>query len=90
VSVQERFIFAADRRAADCFVRQPTLGGQYVGIYSTPSLWKTIPGGYRNANRPVWVPSGGSASCGTGFTGGPIWLVQTASGASNGDLACWQ
>jgi hypothetical protein len=74
--------------AVDYFLQQPSLGVQAVGIYSTASMWKSITGGYRDAAWPVWVPGSGSASCGTGFTGGPVWLVQTKSGASEGDLAC--
>ena len=74
--------------AVDYFRQQPGLGVQSVGIYSTASMWKSITGGYVDTSWPVWVPGSSSASCGVGFTGGSIWLVQTASGASNGDLAC--
>jgi hypothetical protein len=74
--------------AVDYFRRQPTLGVQAVGIYSTPAMWRTITGGHRDPTWPVWVPGADKGSCGTGFTTGPVWLVQTASGVSNGDLAC--
>ena len=62
-----------------------------VGIYSTPSMWKEITGGWQNG-LPTWVGGGtkGNAPslCGTGFTGGPVYLVQYARGAYDGNYAC--
>jgi hypothetical protein len=70
------------------YLLEPSPQAQAVGIYSTASMWRSITGGHRDATWLVWVPGSGSASCSTGFTGGPVWLVQTKSGASEGDLAC--
>jgi hypothetical protein len=68
--------------------------GSAVGIYSTPAMWKTITGAWQNG-LPAWVAAstGTTATtaisfCGTGFTGGPVWLVQYASGGSDHDYAC--
>lgn len=65
--------------------------GFTVGIYSTGSMWKTITGSWQNL-LPAWVAGGSSAdpsaSCGTGFTGGAVYLVQYASGGYDGDYAC--
>ncbi len=62
-----------------------------VGIYSTPSMWKEITGGWQNG-LPVWVGGGtrgnAQALCGTGFTGGPVSLVQYARGEYDGNTAC--
>jgi hypothetical protein len=58
-----------------------------IGFYSTPLQWGHITGGWQN-NHPSWhatgqsPPSGGHSAavehCGTGFTGGSVWLVQYA------------
>jgi hypothetical protein len=65
--------------------------GFMVGIYSTPAMWQEITGGWR-MGLPVWVGGGEKANpqenCGLGFTGGPVWLVQYADGAYDGDYAC--
>jgi len=74
--------------AVDYLSQQPNPKAQSVGIYSTPSMWMSITGGYHHPDWPVWVPGSGNTSCGTGFTGGSIWLVQVKSGASLGDVAC--
>jgi len=62
-----------------------------VGIYSTPSMWKEITGGWQNG-LPAWVGGGtqGNAPtlCGVGFTGGPVYLVQYARGVYDGNYAC--
>lgn len=62
-----------------------------VGIYSTPSMWKEITGGWQNG-LPAWVGGGtkGNAPtlCGVGFTGGSVYLVQYARSAYDGDYAC--
>jgi hypothetical protein len=65
--------------------------GLTVGIYSTGTMWQEITGGWQ-AGVPVWVGGGEKANpqeeCGVGFTGGPVWLVQYADGAYDGDYAC--
>ncbi|MDQ2783609.1 MAG: hypothetical protein M3Y58_01255 [Chloroflexota bacterium] len=62
-----------------------------VGIYSTPAMWKEITGGWQNG-LPAWVGGGtrgnAQALCGTGFTGGPVYLVQYARGDYDGNYAC--
>lgn len=62
-----------------------------VGIYSTPSMWRSITGGWRN-NLPIWYAGTSSTTCAfaqaNSFTNGSVWLVQQASGVSNGDLSC--
>lgn len=62
-----------------------------VGIYSTSSMWKEITGGWQNG-LPAWVGGGtrgnAQALCGTGFTGGPVYLVQYARGDYDGDYTC--
>ncbi len=65
-----------------------------VGIYSTSSQWSTITGGSNMPAVPNWLPGATSAKtaatyCGTtGFTGGPVRLVQYPSGRFDGDYAC--
>lgn len=62
-----------------------------VGIYSTPAMWQEITGGWQ-VGLPVWVGGGTKEKartwCGTGFTGGPVYLVQYANGGYDGNLAC--
>jgi len=62
-----------------------------VGIYSTAAMWKEITGGWQNG-LPAWVGGGtkGEAPtlCSTGFTGGPVYLVQYARGEYDGNYAC--
>jgi hypothetical protein len=59
-----------------------------VGIYSNSTFWVRITGGNWNPSGAVadWVTSGGT--CGTGFSGMPVWLVQGSSGGFDSDLAC--
>jgi hypothetical protein len=79
-----------------------------VGIYSYPSAWSSVTGGWQATDAagtplPAWFagtdktrcpgdPDLANASLGlvaaSSFTGGPLWLVQNASGATNGDRAC--
>ena len=66
-----------------------------VGVYSTGYQWRTITG-----NLPVsgvladWVATGSSsagrarASCGTGFSGRPVWFVQYLHGGFDTDYTC--
>jgi len=68
-----------------------TSQGFTVGIYSTPAMWKTITGSWP-VGLPAWV-AGATATnaplfCGTGFTGGPVWLVQYVSSGYDYDYAC--
>jgi hypothetical protein len=62
-----------------------------VGIYSTASMWQEITGSWQ-VGLPTWIgggtKGGAKARCGTGFTGGPIYLVQYADGDYDGDYAC--
>lgn len=62
-----------------------------VGIYSAPYAWNSITGGWKNG-MPVWFAGTSSTRCAdaqaNSFTNGTVLVVQTASGASNGDLAC--
>ena len=62
-------------------------GATNVGVYSTAFMWNSITGSWNTLLAPVWYP-GATCAAASGFTGGPVWLVQTASGASNGDVAC--
>jgi hypothetical protein len=68
---------------------QPTVGISNVGIYSTPSMWQKITGGWKTGS-PVWYAGTSATSCATAsaFTGGSLWLVQQASGVSGRDIAC--
>ena len=62
-----------------------------VGIYSAPSAWNSLTGSWKN-NLPVWFAGTSSTKCAdaqaSSFTGGPVPVVQTASGVSNGDTVC--
>jgi hypothetical protein len=68
---------------------QPTVGISNVGIYSSPSMWQKITGGWKSG-LPVWYAGTSTTTCGAAlsFTGGPLWLVQQVSGAPSGDIAC--
>lgn len=63
-----------------------------VGVYSTPTQWKTIAGTYAPAT-PNWV-AGASASnpgatCSTPlYPGGVVWLTQYVSGSFDVDTSC--
>ncbi len=64
-----------------------------VGVYSTGSQWKAITGGYTLPSTPNWVAGASSLRtaprmCGTGFTGGPVWLVQYPSKGFDADYVC--
>lgn len=65
--------------------------GFTVGIYSTASMWREITGSWQ-VGLPVWVGGGTKSDaktrCGTGFTGGPVYLVQYANDDYDGDYAC--
>lgn len=62
--------------------------GMQVGIYSNASMWNSITANWQNG-LPAWYAGTTSTTCSIGsFTGGPVWLVQNASAASNGDRAC--
>lgn len=64
-----------------------------IGIYSTPSMWSSITGGYQN-NLPVWIATGSTdptpyCSSTSAFTGGIVHLVQYAADSSlDTDYAC--
>ncbi len=59
-----------------------------VGVYSSPSMWNSITGSWKNG-LPVWYAGASGTTCSVpSFTGGPVWLVQNASATSGGDLAC--
>jgi len=62
-----------------------------VGIYSAPSWWRRITGGWRSLALPEWIPTGVggvTAPCGAGFANGPVWLRQTGSARLDVDVAC--
>jgi hypothetical protein len=66
-----------------------------VGIYSTPSMWKSITGGYQNAQLPVWLATTATTpstfcSLSYSFTGGQVYLVQYANAlvSVDSDYAC--
>ncbi|HZT64707.1 MAG TPA: LamG-like jellyroll fold domain-containing protein [Acidimicrobiales bacterium] len=68
--------------------------GMTVGIYSTSYQWGVIAGSYQ-PKVPVWYPTGTSTNnpaawCTStyGFSGGPVWMVQTGAGNYDGDYAC--
>jgi len=65
--------------------------GFTVGVYSTAAMWQEITGSWQNG-LPAWVGGGTKSDartrCGTGFTGGPVYLVQYANGNYDGDYAC--
>jgi hypothetical protein len=65
--------------------------GFMVGIYSTAAMWQEITGSWQNG-LPAWIGGGterdAKTRCGTGFTGGPVYLVQYADGDYDGDYAC--
>ena len=71
------------------------LGGRGVagvGIYSTASQWNAITGG-QQVSVPNWVAGSrtqksASSSCGTGFTGGDVLLVQYTAKGFDGNFAC--
>ncbi len=54
-------------------------------------MWQEITGSWQNG-LPAWVGGGTKSNaktlCGTGFTGGPVYLVQYARGDYDGDYAC--
>ncbi len=63
-----------------------------VGVYSTSYQWGVITGGAR-LGAPVWAAGASSAasapsSCGTGFTGKPVKVVQYPAGSYDGDYRC--
>jgi hypothetical protein len=65
-----------------------------VGVYSTPSQWTTITGGYKAQVDANWVATGqrtarrAQQSCSqAGFTGAKVWLVQYVATYDH-DLVC--
>jgi hypothetical protein len=77
-------------RGALTYLKQHT--SRAVGIYSTSYQWGVITGGVR-LGAPVWAAGASSASsapssCGTGFTGRPVRVVQYPAGAYDGDYKC--
>ncbi|MGH9029469.1 MAG: hypothetical protein ACRDV4_07625 [Acidimicrobiales bacterium] len=67
--------------------------GYTAAIYSTNYQWGQIAGNYV-PSVPVWYPTGIATStpndwCSTSsFAGGPVYLVQRAAGAYDGDYSC--
>lgn len=64
--------------------------GLTIGIYSTPIMWKDLTGDYKN-NLPVWpavISNSPSQNCGTGFTGGKIYLIQHNQDELDKNFAC--
>jgi hypothetical protein len=67
-----------------------------VGVYSTPSQWKTITGGTGSTFPavPMWVPgyatlsAAESACTSTSFTGGRVAMIQFPSNGLDGDYVC--
>jgi hypothetical protein len=67
-----------------------------VGVYSTPSQWKTITGGTGSTFPavPLWVPgyatlsAAESACTSTSFTGGRVAMIQFPSNGLDGDYVC--
>jgi hypothetical protein len=69
-------------------------GVQQVGVYSTGYQWGQVVGSATFGGAPSWYAGTGSLStaqshCGTtGFTGGPVTLVQFAKNGYDGDVTC--
>lgn len=62
---------------------------QRHGFYSTKSSWLAITGGVP-LSEPNWVVSSDFADCSsTGFSGGPIWLIQTGTMPGGGTAYDW-
>jgi hypothetical protein len=66
--------------------------GKRVGIYSTPSQWARIAGGYA-PDLPLWVPGAPAADPGTycegqSFGGGVVWMAQSGRGGFDSDQLC--
>jgi hypothetical protein len=64
-----------------------------VGVYSTFYQWNEITGGLKLPAAPSWVATVVSAKsapkyCKTGFTGGPVWLVQYPSKGFDANYVC--
>jgi len=72
------------------------IGVTSVGIYSTPSQWKTITGGTGSAfpSVPAWIPgfatlTSAQAACATAsFLGGRVAMIQYPSRGYDGDYVC--
>ena len=63
--------------------------GQPSGIYSTRSSWQTITGGAQLLV-PNWVVGSDPYICtGSGFSGGPVWLIQNGTNSSSGTAYDW-
>jgi len=83
--------------SSDLTLNQNTINGaaswlaQYgtVGVYSNAQYWTAITGNSSFAHPNIaadWETAGGS--CGTGFSGDPVWLTQSTSGGVDSDTAC--
>ncbi len=57
-----------------------------VGIYSRPTWWQQITGGW-STDVPEWIPSP-SGACPAPFSGGPVWLAQGGSATLDLDTGC--
>jgi hypothetical protein len=63
-----------------------------AAIYSTNLQWHEVVGNYR-PGVPAWYATGEPLTspqqwCGTGFTGGPVYMVQGLAGPFDSDYAC--
>ena len=77
-------------QGALAYLKQHT--SKAVGVYSTGYQWGVITGGV-HLGAPVWAAGASSAasapsSCGTGFTGRPVKVVQYPAGSYDGDYRC--
>jgi hypothetical protein len=57
-----------------------------VGVYSRPSWWREISGGFV-VTAPEWIPQRGDG-CPAPFSHGPVWLSQGGSAELDLDRAC--
>lgn len=63
--------------------------GLPVGVYSNASMWTIITGTGSFAHPNIeadWQTAGGA--CAAGFSGDPVWLVQSTAGGVDSDTAC--
>ncbi|HEV2174830.1 MAG TPA: hypothetical protein VGR71_14755, partial [Nitrospira sp.] len=70
-----------------------TRGVARIGIYSTAKQWKAIAGNFVIADVFNWLAGApdlltAPGYCGLSFTGGPVQLVQFASGSFDADYDC--
>lgn len=57
-----------------------------IGIYSRPSWWREITGGWETT-APEWIPST-TGECPAAFSTGPVWLAQVGGSALDLDAGC--